>query len=159
MTEEGPGLDLYDANGNLRASLGVSAEGPALRLWDAMTEQGLSLMVDKDGPVVCLREVKGNTGVMVTAGKVGPAICLSDANGKHRLILDVSPFESGTPGLTMRNANGMATVVVRTLEDGPSVGLFDPANEHGNTAVRLQVDSDGPSLRCLKDGKVLWSAT
>jgi hypothetical protein len=41
---------------------------------------------------------------------------------------------------------------------GPSVVLLDPANAHGNTSARIQVENGGPSLPCVKDGKVLWSA-
>jgi hypothetical protein len=58
----------------------------------------------------------------------------------------------------MRNANSTASVVVTTLDNGPSIALIDPANTDGNTSVRLQADNEGPSLLCVKDGKILWSA-
>ena len=35
MTSGGPGLNLDDANGNPKATLGVSSDGPGLDLYDA----------------------------------------------------------------------------------------------------------------------------
>lgn len=126
-------LVLTDADGKRRATLCMSADGPMISLFDANGEQRLTLWVGGDGPVIVFR----------------------DENGKERLALLV---DGSGPSLRMRNTNEMACAVVTTLEDGPSVALIDPANSDGNTSVQLMVDSDGPRLLCIKDGKVLWSA-
>jgi hypothetical protein len=136
MTEEVPSLILYDSNGNVRAILRVSAEGPSLHLLDSRTKAGLELSV----------------------GEAGPDVSLFDANGKQRLSLDIAPHESGLPGLTMRDPNGKPSVVARALENSPGVCLFDTKNPDGNTSVQITMGSEGPSLICVKEGKVLWSA-
>lgn len=158
MSEGVPSLILYDTNMNVRAVLRVNDDGSALHLLDADTKLGLELRVSDSGPDVSL----------------------FDAEGKQRLTLAVTGYESGTPHLGMWNANGMSSVVVTTLDNGPSIALIDPANADGNTGVRLTVDTKegaslscykegkagvwlyadekGPSLRCSKEGKVLWAA-
>jgi hypothetical protein len=136
MSERVPRLILRDTNGNDRVVLKVEADGPFLLLLDPKTKASLALATLEDGPV----------------------ICFVDANGKRRLTLDISPFESGTPRLVMHDANGHPTVCVTTVENGPSVHLSDPANADGNTSVQITMGSEGPSLVCVKEGKVLWSA-
>jgi hypothetical protein len=115
MSEGVPGLILYDTNGSVRAILRVSEEGPSLHLLDSKTKGGLELKV----------------------GEAGPDVSLFEADGKQRLSLEVTRFESGTPCLALHNANATASVAVTTLESGPSIGLFDPANADGNTSVRI----------------------
>jgi hypothetical protein len=136
-TSEGvPGLIFYDRDGSVRAILRAGDEGPALHLLDSKTKAGLELKV----------------------GDVGPDVSLFDASGNERLSLRVTPYESGTPGLSMRNANGMDTLTVTSLDNGPSINLSDPANADGNTIVRLTVDDEGPRLMCVREGKFLWFA-
>jgi hypothetical protein len=84
---------------------------------------------------------------------------------RHQLFLCKSTtsqgemwLHQGTPYLGMLDPNGMQTLMVASLDNGPSINLSDPANADGNTVVRLQVDGDGPQLKCLKDGKFLWYA-
>jgi hypothetical protein len=171
-------LVLVDAEGKTRATLRMFEGEPMLGLNDAEGTNRVCLRVSAKGPYLGLFDAKGNTSVVMTAGEHGPAAILYDANGKERLTLEITQFESGTPRLSMHNANGMASVVMTTVDDGPSVGLLDPANPDGNTSVRIQVNSkaahvrarwlgvppghyeepEGPSLLCVKDGKVLWSA-
>jgi hypothetical protein len=137
MSEGAPGLILYDNDENVCAILRVSDEGPpALHLVHSKTKAGLELKVSDSGPDVSL----------------------FDASGKERLRLGVTTYASGTPYLGMLDPNGMQTLMVASLDNGPSINLSDPANADGNTVVRLQVDGDGPLLMCLKDGKFLWSA-
>ncbi len=136
MSEGVPGLILYDTNGNVCAILRVSAEGPSLHLMDSKTKVALELKV----------------------GDAGTNVSLFDANGKQRLTLEVTRFESGVPSLSMRGPNGAPCVVVSALEDSPGVCLFDAKNPDGNTSVQITMGREGPSLVCVKDGKVLWSA-
>jgi len=135
MSDDVPSLNLYDTYGNVRAILRVSAEGTALHLADSETRAGLVLKV----------------------GEAGPDVSFFDANGKQRLTFDIARHESDMPGLIMLDPNGTLTVVVRALEDGPGVCLFDAKNPDGNTSVQITMGSEGPSLVCVKDGKVLWS--
>jgi hypothetical protein len=136
MSEGEPGFILYDNDENVCAILRVSDEGPALHLVHSKTKAGLELKVSDSGPDVSL----------------------FDASGKERLRLGVTTYASGTPYLGMLDPNGMQTLMVTSLDNGPSINLSDPANANGNTVVRLQVDGDGPQLKCLKDGKFLWYA-
>jgi len=135
-----PSLVLHDPEGNVRAILRVSPEGPALHLLDAKTKAGLEL----------------------TVGDSGPDVSLFDVNGKQRLTFDIaspgkSGYESGLPGLIMRDPNGTASVVVRALPHSPSVCLFDTRNTDGNTSIYIAMENEGPSVLCVKAGKVLWS--
>ncbi len=113
--------------------------------------------------MISLKDANGTPSVRVTASRSGPAIDLFDANGAVRLSLNVTRFDTRerglttVPGLTMRDANGTSSVVVRALEDGPSVCLFDVKNPEENTSVQIRVTSDGPYLVCEKEGKVEWS--
>jgi len=136
MSEGVPSLILYDENGNVRAILRVSAEGPALHLLASETRAGLEL----------------------TVSEAGPDVSLFDASGKQRLSLNVFPFldELGTPRLVMRNTNGTASIVLTAVVGRGSINLSDAANS--DTAIRLQIDNEGPIVVCVRDGKVLWSA-
>ena len=139
MSEGVPSLILYDTDGTVRAILRVSAEGPALHLLGSKTKAGLEL----------------------TVGEAGPDVSLFDASGKRRLTLDVSRFlpdAPDAPGLMMCDPNGAPTLVLKSLENSPSVCLFDSSNPDGNTSVQIVMESEGPSLVCVKDGRELWSA-
>jgi hypothetical protein len=126
-------LVLTDSDGGTRATLCMSDGGPGLDLYDTNGKKRAFLRVSAEGP----------------------SLHLFDANGGKRLTLNVD--EVG-PNLALFNANGNPDVAVVTLDDGPSVNLSDPANADGNTCVRLQVDSNGPVLVSVKNGKMLWSA-
>jgi len=149
---------LVDGNGKVRAALLMSEGVPRLILRDTNGNDRAVLKVEADGPFFQLLDPKTKAGLALATHENGPVVCLIDTNGKRRLTLDISPFESGTPRLVMYNANEHPTVCVTACEDGPSVHLSDPANADGNTSVQVTMGSEGPSLVCVKEGKVLWSA-
>ena len=121
--EPEPALVLYDADGNVCVILTVNGKGPSLYLLGSKKTASLELNVTD----------------------LGADISLFDENFLQRLALKVIPWESGgVPSLNMRNANGMDTVTVTSLDNGPSINLSDSANASGNTGVRLQVDDVGP---------------
>jgi hypothetical protein len=151
-------LDLVDVAGKTRATLRMSAGVPSFILYDTNENVRAVLRVSEEGPSLHLLDSETKVGLELRVSEAGPDVSLFDANGKQRLTLQVTRFESGTPYLAMHNANAAHSVVVTTLDNGPSIALVDPANPDGNTSVRLQVDNEGPSLLCIKDGNILWSA-
>jgi len=132
QTEPRPWLGLFDANGRLRAGVGVDAEGAWLELYGA-----------KDQPFV-----------EVNAGQEGPTIRLFDSTKKARLVVTVSP--SGEPSLLMHDANGKLRVGLEIASTGePSLIMYD-----GNAEPRLDlsVENRGPQLRFRDDDKGPWSS-
>jgi hypothetical protein len=153
---------LNHANGTVIVAAGKN--GPEIFLYEANGSISVMVTGGEGGPMISLKNANGTSSVRVTTGEHGPAIDLFDANGEPRLSLNVIQFDSRerglitVPGLTMRDPNGTPSVEVRALEDGPSVGLFDAKKPDGNTSVEMRVDSKGPWLVSVKNGKVLWSA-
>ncbi|MFQ5691936.1 MAG: hypothetical protein ACE5IM_02680 [Nitrospinota bacterium] len=81
--EKGLGLALYDADGNRRASLGVSRDGANVLLKDAGGRTRIALAVGRNGPVLALYDAnfKTRAGLAVFDGK-GPTLLLNGPNGK-----------------------------------------------------------------------------
>lgn len=113
-------------------------------------------MLLQDGSTVNLFDANGKPSFFVTILEHSRGLALCCADGKVRLTLNVS--ESGKPSLIMKDANGTHWLVVSVLKNSPGACLFDAKNPDGNTSVQITMGSGGPSLVCVKEGKVLWSA-
>ena len=116
-------LVLLDAAGKTRATLRMSSGVPSLILYDTNGEVRAILRVDDEGPALHLLDSKTKAGLELKVGESGPDVSLFDANGKQRLDLAGTGFQSGTPYLSLLNADGMQTVTVTSLEEGPSINL------------------------------------
>ncbi|MGH7820313.1 MAG: hypothetical protein ACREQ9_11100 [Candidatus Binatia bacterium] len=76
-------LEIEDANGKVRASLGIEEEGVRLRLYDPNGLRRASLSVAANGdPGLALFDAADRPGVIVELTKSGPSLVLADANGK-----------------------------------------------------------------------------
>jgi len=101
MDKNGPGLDLCDENGTIRAILSMRGlslydendkpraglDGSGLSLWDKNGDVILSL--DKDGPRLVLRDENGKSGAVLAMLKDGPGLSLEGGNGKPCAMLSV----------------------------------------------------------------------
>jgi hypothetical protein len=94
---------LEDANGRVRASLGMSEDGPVLRLNNENGDMGAALYLhDKSG--LSLFDKSGNTRAFLGVVKNAPVLFLFDENGKARARLFFTK-ETG-PGLSLYDAKG-----------------------------------------------------
>jgi len=83
MSKDGPGLWLYDENGNVRTMLEVrEGKGAGLTLVDDNCRAGARLDVNKDGAGLVMCDVYGKTRVGLMALDVGPGLALYDQQGK-----------------------------------------------------------------------------
>lgn len=179
--EDLPWLGLFDAKGALAACMALGEEGPFLELYHA-EHKAIDLSAGKDGPGILLLDADGKPRVhLAVLPSVGnslemidgngtmrldlsvspsgePRFNLRDGNGRNRLTLDVPSGKSRSLGLIIRDPNGTAIVNVGEAGDSPFVCLFDPKNPDGNTSVQFAMENGVPSLVCVKEGKVLWSA-
>jgi len=181
QAEEQPWLGLFDADGNVRACLGVDEEGlPWLEFYDASQKSVVNVVVDEHGPRVGLFYGSTKPGVEVALSEGGPRVVLLDGDGKQSIHLAVS--EDG-PIILLDGTNGKPRVSVQVWEGQPSLTLHDPSGKerlslqvapsgttlfmgkHGSEAqptvgpsLKLGVTTDGPCLVFGKDNKVFWSA-
>lgn len=157
--EEHPWLGLFDADGNVRACLGVHDGFPWLEFYDRNQKRVVNLRVDEHGPGISLHDGNGKAAAVIYLSKDGPLITLDDANGK--LAVSVSVWE-GQPSLTLHDPGGKGQVSLRVAPSGAKE-LF--MGEYGTEAqptvgpsLKLEVTSDGPGLQFGKDNRVFWSA-
>jgi hypothetical protein len=163
MHERGPLLALFDANGTVRAGLGLTSEAPFVELYDGNGKcrvrleldgkkgpwlgfydaEGLlrldALVVDGEGPMLFLRDKATNPRVSAQVLERGPSVSLRDANIKRHVSLEM--FQSGTAALFMG-------------EQGPNSELPTVG-----PSLKLAIDGDRPCLLFGKDNKVFWSAS
>jgi hypothetical protein len=151
-------LVITDRDGTTRASMTVlEGDVPTLVLNDRDGKASIVFRVSKEGAGFHLVAPETNAAFEVTVSERGPDISLFDASGKQRVTLNVGPVldELGAPQLIMHNANGTAGVVLSVIGGRGNINLADSANL--DTAIRLQLDDEGPIIVCVRDGKVLWT--
>lgn len=88
----GPGLTLYDSDGQTRAVLGLSGPGAILALSDSDGQPVARLGVEADGERGEAALFLGETGgaqVQLTRSEHGPALGLTDDNGPPRVQIFV----------------------------------------------------------------------
>ena len=182
-TEEPPWLGLFDADGNVRAGLGVEENGlPWLEFYDASQKCVLNVVVDEHGPRIglfygdgepavnialkdaeprmYLREEDGKHAVLLSAWKHGAGIFLDGANGK--LGADVCVTGDLRSWVELKDASGEPRAALRLSPSG-AVTLFmgklgsetEPAP---GPSLKLEVSGDGTRLLLGRDNKVIWSA-
>jgi len=100
MTEDGPLLGLYDAEGKVRIGLTVTEAGPMLRLQDTQGNVRVSLAATTAGQGLGVYDDRRIGRIGMTVTEAGPTLGLLDAQGKARV------------GLTVQT-------------DGPSLDLYD----------------------------------
>lgn len=151
-------LVIADQDGQTRASMTIlEGDVPTLVLNDAGGKASVVLRVSEGGPGIHLIAPQTNATLEVTVNEGGPEISLFDASGKQRMALSVRPLlqELAAPQLIMHNANGTAGVVLSVIGGRGNINLADSANT--DTAIRLQLDGQGPIIVCVRDGRVLWT--
>lgn len=77
-----PGLVLYDASGQVRAGLVMTADGPSLGLSDENGQVRAALGASKDGPMLSLFDENGKGGPGLSVTKGWPALVLFSAGGQ-----------------------------------------------------------------------------
>jgi hypothetical protein len=150
-------LVIADKDGKTRASMAVLEGGvPTLVVNDGDGKASVVLRVSKAGPGFHLIAPQTNAALEVTTNDGGADISFFDASGKQRATLSVGPVldELAAPQLVVRNVNGTAGVVLSVTGGRGNVNLADSANT--DTAIRLQLDEEGPVIVCARDGKVVW---
>jgi hypothetical protein len=179
--EEHPWLGFFDANGNVRACLGVHEGLPWLEFYDGNQKSVVNVTVDEHGPQIGLFYGNREPGVLVKLSEGGPRLALLDGDGNHAVRLAVS--EHG-PSVLLEGTNGKRSVSVDVWKGQPSLTLYDPSGkgklslqvapsgakqlfmgEPGSEAqespigpsLKLGVTSDGPRLQFGRDNNVFWS--
>jgi hypothetical protein len=88
QTEERPWLGLFDADGKVRACVGVNERGlPWLEFYDASQKSVLNVLVDERGPRIGLFYGNREPGVHVALSEGGPRVVLLDGDGKQTVGL------------------------------------------------------------------------
>jgi hypothetical protein len=157
--EEQPWLGLFDANGNVRACLGVHGRLPWLEFYDPNQKSVVSLTVDEHGPRMGLYYGNRRPAVAVTLSKAGPQVSLFGPDGQEGASVQVC---EGRSSLTLLDPSGKGALY---LEVGPSGtkqlfmgGLGSEAQESPvGPSLKLEVANDGPRLQFGQDNRVFWS--
>lgn len=175
--EEQPWLGLFDANGNVRACLGVHGGLLWLEFCDADQKSVVNLNVDEHGPRIGFYYGDGKPAAVITVAKSGPQVGLIGENGQESVHLSVS---GDGPAITLTNANGKPSVSVQLWEGRPSLTLHDQSGKGElslqvapsgakellmceaeptvGSSLKLAVTSEGPYLVFGQGNKVFWSA-
>lgn len=180
-TEEQPWLGLFDADGNVRACLGVHDGQPWLEFYDASQSSPLQIRIDEHGPQISLFYGNAKAAAVIALPIAGPQMSLFGADGQESVRLSAS---GDGPQFTLTDANGKVRASVSLWEGEPSVSLNDASGkgevslratssgakelfmgEYGSQAqptvgpsLKLAVTTDGPHMLFGKDNSVFWSA-
>lgn len=178
--EEHPWLGLFDADGNVRACLGVDNGLPWLEFYDANQKSVLNVRVDEHGPRIglfhgngkpgvyvalseggpqmTLRGEEGRLGLVISLAKEGPQVALFGADGQGDLYL--SGFRGG-PEITLAGADGKGKLNLQVTDSGGKqlfMGEFgSEAQPTIGPSLKLEVTKDGPCLKFGRDNEVFWS--
>jgi hypothetical protein len=110
---------LHDADGRVRASLGITAEG---------------------GSRLVLRDQAGSERLRMTLLSDGsPGLSFADADGRSRIVLGFLPDE--TANLVLADRQGRTRAVLGLMPDESSTLVF--ADGHGEARIGLGVDQRG----------------
>jgi hypothetical protein len=133
---------LRDANGNLRAALGVDKDGTGLFLWDAAGKIRAALEVVADEPQLVLYDSAGKQSAALSIYKGVPGLGLFDSAGNPRATLDVG---ADGPGLTLSDQEGFEATIGTT-----DLGTTRTGESHKTSAASVVLFD--------KDKKVIWQA-
>ena len=152
----GPGLKLFDENGNMRVGLGLLPDGPNLTLRDENGKTRVSLNVTKDSicsSILSLSGENGRTGAALSTD----GLLLTDANGKMRAMLAVG--KDGDPALGIYDARQQSLVRILSGEGGG--GMVNVYNALGKEVVSVQANKKncGSVLVSDQNGKIKGSST
>lgn len=118
-----PIIELFDAQGNPRATLDVDELGPSLSLAGPKGKSVAYLTVTKDGSDLTLSDSERNPRIALTAYKDGPSLILLDALGRQRAILGENSMNAG---LTLHDSKGTPRAAMLLFKHGgPKLALFD----------------------------------
>jgi hypothetical protein len=96
-------LELNDARGARRISLGLAADIPVIGIWDAERRPRVTLGVTPDGsPSLCLNRANGAGAVLGMIPENTMALVLHGADGKPRIMMDAKPNSGSLSLLTKR---------------------------------------------------------
>lgn len=130
-----PTLSLYDGNGDLRASLGVTQKGPLLLLADAEGKKGVVVEVVREGPTLGLSDSSGKHRLVLCVTDEGPSVNLDDPDGTRRAALGLV----SQPGLTMLSKDGAKRLQLGLADVGaiPGSPCLVMRDENGNVVFSL----------------------
>jgi hypothetical protein len=159
--KDAAGLDLFDQEGDLRASLAVSADAdgvPNLWLFDRRGAM-VGMTVESNGsPVIGLTDTEGNVRVNIAALPGGISyVNLKDSTGNARVSL-WSSGDDGRSSLEVRGKEDKTRLSLRISGDGSA--SLDMGGKQGLPSVRLSRGSDGSPRLLMGDGagNVVWKA-
>lgn len=103
-TVEATQIVLKDEEGNKRAVLGMRSAGPGLTLYDAEGDKVQALLtVLQTGPVLGLYDADGTTRVLLGVTPKGATLTFNDAEGKLRAEMG---FSADAPHVTFFDRDG-----------------------------------------------------
>jgi hypothetical protein len=178
--EEQPWLGLFDANGNVRACLGVHGGLPWLEFYDGNQKSVVNVTVDEHGPQIGLFYGNGKAAAAIALPEAGPRVSLFGEEGKPAVVLSLP--EEG-PQMTLFGGDGRGDIHLTGFRGGPEISLAEAGGkgqlslrvtpsgtkelfmgEYGHEAqptvgpsLKLGVTNDGPRLQFGKDNTVFWS--
>jgi hypothetical protein len=150
-TETGPCLGLFDADGDLRACMGVAEsttpkedEGPYLILYGTSKKKIAEVRGCQDAPGVALFDANGKLRIFLTAKESGSFVYLYSPNGKQNVRLEL--FSSGQASFVMQDANGDPRLMLSAEADKGPVICFLNRDEVSWSVPTIDKAEDTPPL-------------
>jgi hypothetical protein len=147
-----PVLTMLDPEYKERATLGVTEAGPRLELCDAEGESRAGLRVAGDNSVLEMYDARDALRASLGLTDDGLGLRLADEKGMLQAGLIVTDDDPGTddePGLVLCDAEDGIRAVVGVSKNGPNLLMYDA---EGKARVELTVEGNVPALT-MRDAK------
>ena len=121
----GPGLRFYSQDQKPRAVLELTEDRPGLILFDTGTQRAIQLGLGEKGSTLAFRGKEGKEQVGITESEEGLRLFFSDVAAQPRVELDL---EGGAAGLAFLSPAGKPRLSLGTDQRGgdPKMKIFDP---------------------------------
>ncbi len=113
---------LVNQDGTAQAVLHMTEDGPLLGLYDAQGKVRIGFTVTEAGPMLRLQDSRGNVRVSLAATTAGQGLGVYDDQSIGRIGLTVT--EAG-PTLGLLDAQGNARIGLTVQTEGPSLDFYD----------------------------------
>jgi PAS domain S-box-containing protein len=155
MTEDGPGLFLYDQSGIVRAGLVLGNDAPGVALFDSLGKPRVSLgLAINETATLLMRDVKGTPLAAMVMEEAGPRLIISEANHGARVEFAA---QGGDASLMFADQHGKRRMVQGTFRGVPGITLMDAG---GEPRAKLEADKETSTFELYNpDGKASSSQT
>lgn len=107
MDKRGPGLDLFDASGNIRVAVHAESDGRwALAIFDENGNDRAKLCLEEEGSALALFDENENKRAGLSLTEDGPGLMLLDQNEDILVQVAVVDEAGARPALTLFGGDG-----------------------------------------------------